>query len=124
MPQDRIEDFPEFHLAVTAVAGHTVIALRGELDVEHTDDLTRALREQAAQGPVHLDLGELTFMDSTGVRLLDTLLREADASGWTVTLAPELHPAVRRVLEVTGMLPLLPFQAVASAASTDERPGA
>jgi anti-sigma B factor antagonist len=123
MPHD-IEDFAEFHLTVTAAAGHTVIALGGELDVAHADDLTRALREQAAQGPVHLDLGELTFMDSTGVRLLDTLLREADASGWTVTLAPELHPAVRRVLEVTGMLPLLPFQAVASAASTDERPGA
>ena len=123
MPHD-IERFPEFHVTATAAAGHTVVAVAGELDTEHTDELTRALRVQLAQGPVRLDLGELTFMDSSGVRLLDTLLRETDMHGWTMTIAPELHPAVRRVLEVTGMLPLLPFEPVASATSTDERPGA
>lgn len=123
MPHD-IEAFPEFHLTATAAAGHTVIAVAGELDMAHTDELTRALREQLAQGPVRLDLAELTFMDSSGVQLLDTLLRETDMNGWTMTIAPELHPAVRRVLEVTGMLPLLPFELAASTASADEHPGA
>jgi anti-anti-sigma factor len=119
MPHDIIEDLPEFHLAVTPAAGHTVVAVGGELDIVHADDLTRALSEQLAQGPVRLDLGALTFMDSSGVRLLDTLLRDADTHGWTVTLAPELHPAVRRVLELTGMLALLPFEPPVSAG--DER---
>ena len=42
------------------------------------------------------------------------MLRDADANGWTLTIAPELHPAVRRVLELTGMLALLPFEPAAS----------
>ena len=105
-------DFSEFRLTVTTAGDTTVVAVAvaGELDVAHTDELTAALRKALAQGPVRLDLGELTFMDSSGVRLLDTLLREVDANAWTLTLAPALQPAVRRVLELTGMLALLPFE--------------
>ena len=109
MPHDT-KDFSEFRVTVTAAGGHTVVAVAGELDVAHTDELTAALREAFAHGPVRLDLGALTFMDSSGVRLLDTLLREGDIEGWTLTIAPELQPAVRRVLELTGMLALLPFE--------------
>ena len=69
-----------------------MVAAAGELDIAHTDELTAALREQLAQGPVRLDLGGLTFMDSSGVRLLDTLMRDVDANGWTLTLAPSCIP--------------------------------
>lgn len=109
MPHD-VTDFSEFRVTVTTAGGTTVVAAAGELDVAHTDELTAALREALAQGPVRLDLDGLTFMDSSGVRLLDTLLRDVDANGRTLTLAPALQPAVRRVLELTGMLALLPFE--------------
>jgi anti-anti-sigma factor len=114
-----VDDIPEFRLAVTAADGHAVLAAAGELDIAHTDELTAALHARLAQGPVRLDLGGLTFMDSSGVRLLDTLMRDVEAQGWTLTMAPELHRAVRRVLELTGMLELLPFEPPVSAG--DER---
>ena len=114
-----IDNFPEFRLTVTAADRRTVVVATGELDVAHTDELTAALRAQLAQGQVHLDLSELTFMDSSGVRLLDTLMRDVAAHGWVLTMAPELHRAVRRVLELTGMLALLPFEPPVSAG--DER---
>jgi len=109
-----IDDFSEFRLTVTAADRRTVVAAAGELDIAHADELTAALWEQLAQGPVHLDVSELTFMDSSGVRLLDTLMRDVDTNDWTLTLATQLHPAVRRVLELTGMLAVLPFEPAAS----------
>ncbi len=112
MPRD-IDSF-EFRRSATSADGHTVIAVAGELDIAHSDELLAGLREQLGRGPVRLDLGELTFMDSSGVRLLDTLLRDVQAEGWTLTIAPALRPAVRRVLELTGMLALLPFEPVSA----------
>ena len=49
-------------------------------------------------------------MDSSGVRLLDTLMREAERQRLDADPRPALQPAVRRVLELTGMLELLPFE--------------
>ena len=114
-----IDGFSEFHLTVTVADCRSVVAAAGELDIAHTDELTAALWEQLAQGPVHLDVSGLTFMDSSGVRLLDALMRDVDANGWTLTLSTQLHPAVRRVLELTGMLALLPFEP--PVATGDER---
>jgi anti-sigma B factor antagonist len=111
-----IDDFPEFHLAVTAADGHAVLAAAGELDIAHADQLAAALHDQLARGPVHLDLSGLTFMDSSGVRLLDTLMRDVATQGQALTMAPELQRAVRRVLELTGMLALLPFEPPVAAA--------
>jgi anti-anti-sigma factor len=44
------------------------LALRGELCLASVELLTEALRR--IEGPVSLDLSELGFMDSTGLRLL------------------------------------------------------
>ena len=109
MPHSR-DAFSEFRLSVTAADGHAVLAAAGELDIAHADELTAALHAQLARGPVRLDLSGLTFMDSSGVRLLDTLMRDVAAQHWKLTMAPQLHRAVRRVLELTGMLALLPFE--------------
>lgn len=118
----RIDDVPTFGLTLTAAENHSVLAVSGELDVAHADVLATALDEAFAQGAVRLDLAALSFMDSTGVRLLDTLLRNAERENRTWQIAPELQPAVRRVLELTGMLELLPFAAVPqSGTSAGER---
>ena len=114
MPQ-RIEPHAEFHLTVTAADGHAVIAAAGELDISHADELASALVEALARGPVRLDLAGLTFMDSSGVRLLDTLLRDSERERWVLTIVQELQRPVRRVLELTGMVALLPFEPEPSA---------
>ena len=90
--------------------GGAVVTFAGELDLATAEVFARTVREQLVKGPVLLDLGALSFMDSSGVTALDRLLRDAESNGWTLTLTPDLRPTVRRVLEVTGMMDVLPVQ--------------
>jgi anti-anti-sigma factor len=55
-----------------------------------------------------LDLGELSFMDSTGLRLVLRWDAEARKDGFELSLTPG-PPLVQRVFEVTGTLDNLPF---------------
>jgi anti-anti-sigma factor len=73
-------------------------------------ELEATLREHLAAGPVVLDLRDVRFMDSSGVRVLDALLRDGEERGWELTVRPQLQRNVRRVLELTGMMAVLPLE--------------
>ena len=96
-----------------------MIGVTGELDLATVGSLGPAVRAEFRQGPVVLDLSGLSFMDSSGVRLIDTLLREVDAEGWTLTFGSGLQRAVRRVLDTTGMLAVLPVDGAPLGRSTE-----
>ena len=93
----------------TSRADRTAVAVTGEIDLATADAMGDAVREQLRTAPVLLDLSRVEFMDSSGVRVLDTLLREVDAEGWDLLVVPTLTPAVAQVLELTGMHDQLPF---------------
>jgi anti-anti-sigma factor len=96
----------------TTVTGDVaVVALSGELDVagaallEH--ELDRVAADHDASGLV-LDLRELEFMDSTGLRLMVLADDRARAEGrrlWLVRGKPD----VQRVFEITRMTDRLAF---------------
>jgi anti-anti-sigma factor len=75
-----------------------------------------ALAEQvdtALQRPVEvltLDLGDLAFMDSTGLRLLIELNERAQRENWRLKLIGPRHDAAARVLQITGADVALPFE--------------
>jgi anti-sigma B factor antagonist len=93
----------DFDLTVAPDAqGGTRLTLRGELDLGTAPRLEQALAE--ASGDVLLDLRGLTFMDSTGVRVL---LEAAERGGLRI-LAPD-GGDVRVTIEETGIGPLLPL---------------
>lgn len=81
----------------------------GELDLAGAPELGAALREQLAAGPVLLDLMELTFMDSSGIRLIDGVLRDVTANGWDLRIARAMHERVREVFTMTGLYGALPL---------------
>ena len=83
---------------------------RGELDLATVDLLRDRLEELTAAGftRVLLDLRELTFLDSSGLRLVLELERESRAEGWELAVI-EGTPEVRRVFEVTGLRTVVPF---------------
>jgi anti-sigma B factor antagonist len=83
--------------------GGARLTLRGELDLGTAAQLEQALRE--ANGDVVLDLRGLTFMDSTGVRVL---LEAAERGGALRIVAPTGGDA-RLTIEETGIAPLLPL---------------
>jgi anti-anti-sigma regulatory factor len=55
---------------------------------------------------VRVDLSELAFMDSTGLRALLGAARDHP----TLTLQGPLQPPIQRLLELTQTLEILPFQ--------------
>ena len=91
--------------------GERVIRLRGELDIESTPDLERVLlRTRPAGQRVVLDLTELKFMDSTGLRVLLRARAAADEGRWEINLR-NVPPTIRRLFDMTGVHEALPSEA-------------
>lgn len=87
-----------------------VIRLRGELDIESAPDLERALlRSRPAGARVVLDLAELKFMDSTGLRVLLRARAAADEGSWEISLR-NVPPTIRRLFDMTGVHAALPSE--------------
>lgn len=82
--------------------GRYVVAAAGELDLAVADGLGAELEPLITPGAVVvLDGSGLTFMDSSGLRVLINASNRAEAAGATFRLvAPQA--AVRRVLELAG----------------------
>lgn len=96
---------------VTHTAGEcAILTLAGELDVTNAAEAEEAVRVAWQDSPSRLvfDLTRLTFMDSTGVRVLVRARRRATQSGATVVLAG-LTPSVSRIMEVTGLSRAFPI---------------
>lgn len=96
-------------------AGACVIEIAGELDALTTPLLDECLREQLGAGPSHVvvDLTEVTFLGSSGLASLVQGRRElhAAAPGSALYLIGASHRAVRRPLELVGLLSLFTVHA-------------
>jgi anti-sigma B factor antagonist len=78
------------------------LRLSGELDLAAAPRLTDALLDFAsAKGEVHLDLTEVSFLDSSGLRVILALARSRVDNGSVVLLDPTA--AIMRVLEIAGI---------------------
>ncbi|MGE5226766.1 MAG: STAS domain-containing protein [Planctomycetaceae bacterium] len=78
------------------------LRLTGELDVAEADAfIERASSEVPPDGDLVLELGELTFIDSSGVRALVTIAGMLRSGTHLVLQDP--MPAVRRVFDLIGI---------------------
>jgi anti-anti-sigma factor len=90
--------------------GEHVIRLHGELDIDTVPDLEHALlRSRPAQQRVVLDLSELKFMDSTGLRVLLRARAAAEEGHWEIRLR-DVPPNIRRLFDMTGVREALPAE--------------
>ena len=83
--------------------GTTVLSVSGVIDLAVAEEfigVARACLEQTSG--IGLDLGEVTFIDSSGLGVLVRMRKEADQQSKSFTLV-NLSPAVERLLEVTGL---------------------
>jgi anti-anti-sigma factor len=109
LPQDRAQAHPLFDIDVEHRDGVVVVKPIGELDMVSAPqlrDILRELRQQKAS--VVIDLSELTFLDSTGLRLIWDADAAAREDGLDLTLTPG-NPDVMRVFELTGLNRRLTF---------------
>ena len=102
---------PVFSLDVISGAdGQSLIRAAGELDRATVDEFTTAVRAALTRGGVIVDLSALEFMDSSGVRALNTALREAAEQRRELRVREAMQPSVVQILELTDMLSLLPME--------------
>lgn len=95
----------ELQVSTVSQAGHAVVTAVGELDLYTAPRLQQALvtllREREVDRVV-VDLSGVDFCDSTGMNvLLSGMKRVAERGGVFELAAP--RPAVRRILQVTGL---------------------
>jgi anti-sigma B factor antagonist len=80
------------------------LVISGELDLavaEMFRDRLRVLRDQGYA--VRLDLAELDFIDSSGMRALLLAVRNARSEGWRLEIDPQITEPVRRAIELAGL---------------------
>ena len=97
-------------LAVTVAnddAQTLVLVVVGELDLATAPILETAL-EQAVARDVTLDLSQLRFLDSTGIRVLVGTHNRLEEQGHRLTLR-RCTDVCRRTLEIAGLADVLHF---------------
>ena len=83
------------------IDGDGVIIVHGDIDVAGGPILDAAIRERESDGPVVVDLGDVFFIDSSGLRSLLGASRRANDSDRTFVLR-RVGSEVLRLLEITG----------------------
>jgi anti-sigma B factor antagonist len=106
---DTVSGAPALWLKVGQAGDHRLIEVGGELDLATVDEFAAGVRGELVGGGVVLDLSGVSFLDSSGVRALDELVVDVDREGWVLEIRWDLQRAVRQVLEITGMIELLPM---------------
>jgi anti-anti-sigma factor len=101
---------PRFEVRDVVSAGMHTLVLSGELDMAAAGELETVIVAcaESASG-LTLDLSQLTFMDSTGVRLLLFAQQACQANGAEFAVIPGPRQ-VQRVFEVTDLVKHLPFR--------------
>jgi len=92
----------------TVRAGRHTLALTGELDIDSANKLEEAVRDVCASGAgLVIDLRKVTFMDSTGLRVLIVAGTLCEETGNELRIIP--GEDIQRILEISGLDRVLPF---------------
>jgi anti-anti-sigma factor len=106
-----------FRVVESAADGRRVIAACGELDLATATQLEARL---AGNIDTVLDLSELSFIDSTGLRVLVSTAHRAQAEAWEFTLRNP-QPTVLRVIKLVALEQLLGLESQPTPAPQRER---
>lgn len=105
-----VKNPPEFNVHQSRTNATWVVGVSGELDVSRVEQLGQELRraKESDAERILLDLTGVTFIDSSGIRLLIQATERSREGRDRLRLRP-VQGQVRRVLEMTGMLDRLDF---------------
>ena len=106
-----------FHIFESTSDGRRVIAPCGELDLSNAAQLEERL---AGNIDTVLDLSELSFIDSTGLRVLVSTAQRARAEAWEFTVRNP-QPTVLRVIRLVALEQRLGLESHQAPASQRER---
>lgn len=92
-------------VSTSAAGDHTLISVSGEVDAASADSLRSTVFDviEGGQANVKIDMSDVSFIDSSGLRVLIAGYKAAESAGGGLSVA-EPSEAVRRLLEITGQL--------------------
>ena len=94
-----------FSISISDRDGRAVVVIRGELDLATAPDLEAAIKSRLDDGQdVVVDLRELEFMDSTGLRVLVAAHARVEGTEQRFLIVRPLPGAsIERILAVAGV---------------------
>jgi anti-anti-sigma factor len=94
-----------FSISISDRDGRAVVVIRGELDLATAPDLEAAIKSRLDDGQdVVVDLRELEFMDSTGLRVLVAAQGRVEGTEQRFLIVRPLPGAsIERILAVAGV---------------------
>jgi len=95
-----------FETGVRKMADVVVVSVTGELDMATAPALHQAVERAQDQGPIVVDLRDLTFIDSTGIRALIQMYWAGQDGHSTVSFI-RAEDQVQRVFQMAGVEGLL-----------------
>ena len=91
-------------IAIDQMNGVTVVSMAGEMDSQGAPQAQEALLPLASPGAlILLNMSDLTYMSSAGLRTLLLVYRQITGSGGRVVLA-SVQPDLYEVMSATGFL--------------------
>ena len=101
----------KFEITDTREGERLTLAVCGELDIGTVAVLTERVEAtvDAEVTELTLDLSQLDFIDSTGLRSVIELNTRAEQASWRLRIRPPENEAALIVFRITGMDVALPF---------------
>jgi anti-anti-sigma factor len=101
MPEEQ-QSRQDFSLSAERDGERLLVACTGELDLTTTPELEELLITAAPYGELEIDLAELAFIDSSGLRLLLSERERMGRAGGELRVVGA-HGAVARVFAISGL---------------------
>lgn len=103
---------PNFEITDSPNGSGVTVRVEGELDMDTAQTLSEHLDQCLASdaGDLTLDLREISFMDSSGLRCLIELNDRCREHSRRLRMIPPEHEAAVQVLRATGADTALPFE--------------
>lgn len=117
---DRAQSSPRFDLVVQKKGAVQLVRLSGEFDMTNERRFDQVIREHPLDGitKVVVDLSDVTFIDSTGLRSILRYWKHVRGRGFEMAIVPG-SPQVQRVLSTTGVDKVLPTVEAGAKAGND-----
>jgi anti-anti-sigma factor len=99
---------------IERVGDSDVVRVKGEVDLSNASALLDAVTGTASRG-VALELGELSYLDSAGIRAIDQGYRTLRAEGRSLVVVVPDDSAAQWIFRVTGLAEHLVAQSLPEA---------
>ncbi len=96
----RSQPHPPFAVTARTDAGVLTVSIEGDLDLITRDQVMEALDAHESIRDIRFDMAGVTFVDSSGLRVIIHAVQRCDGGGVTVSNPSETF---RKLLELTGL---------------------